>query len=325
MECAGLDVRESAFRLEWMDDPWEDVARAGDWLLLLEDEVRPDVVHLNGYAHGALPWRAPALVVAHSCVLSWWRAVKKESAPPKYDRYRHEVRKGLDAAKLVVAPTAAMLRALIYEHGPVSRACVIFNARLPELFRPAGKEPLVFTAARLWDEAKNAAVLDSAAEGLAWPVYAAGDTRHPDGSARAPAALRPLGALPQDVVAEWLGRASIYALPARYEPFGLSALEAALSSCALLLGDIPSLREVWGETALYLPPEDSAAWREGLRHLIARPDIRSRLGEASRRRARRYSPEIMAKEYLSAYQLLLQGLAGSYDLEDHSLPVEADI
>ena len=34
-------------------------------------------------------------------------------------------------------------------------------------------------------------------------------------------------------------------LPARYEPFGLSILEAALSGCALVLGDLPSLRELW--------------------------------------------------------------------------------
>ena len=35
-----------------------------------------------------------------------------------------------------------------------------------------------------------------------------------------------------------INTASIYALPARYEPFGLSILEAALSGCALVLGDI---------------------------------------------------------------------------------------
>ena len=35
----------------------------------LERRLRPDVVHLNGYTHGALPWRAPVLVVGHSCVL----------------------------------------------------------------------------------------------------------------------------------------------------------------------------------------------------------------------------------------------------------------
>jgi len=72
----GLLVFESGFRLEWMEDPWRDVERAGDWLLGLEARFGPDLVHLNGYAHAALPWSAPKLVVAHSCVLSWWSAVK---------------------------------------------------------------------------------------------------------------------------------------------------------------------------------------------------------------------------------------------------------
>ena len=38
---AGLTVHESTYRLEWMDDPWDDVARAGEWLLALERDVRP--------------------------------------------------------------------------------------------------------------------------------------------------------------------------------------------------------------------------------------------------------------------------------------------
>ena len=81
-----LVVEESRFALEWMDDPWADVSTSGDWLLSLEARVRPDVVHLNGYAHGALPWARASLVVGHSCVLSWWRAVKGEDAPPRYAR-----------------------------------------------------------------------------------------------------------------------------------------------------------------------------------------------------------------------------------------------
>src|SRR5690606_38167348 len=70
-----LEICESTYALEWMDEPWDDVERAGAWLLELEQELDPDVVHLNGYAHGALPFRAPKLVVGHSCVLSWWEAV----------------------------------------------------------------------------------------------------------------------------------------------------------------------------------------------------------------------------------------------------------
>jgi glycosyltransferase involved in cell wall biosynthesis len=104
---------------------------------------------------------------------------------------------------------------------------------------------------------------------------------------------------------DWLSRAAIYALPARYEPFGLSALEAALSGCALVLGDIPSLREVLGESALYVPPHDVDALRTVLNVLAGDPALRSRLGEAARRRALTYTPSQMAGAYYTAYQELL--------------------
>src|SRR4051812_33200562 len=60
--AAGLSIADRPYRLEWMDDPWPEVERAGDWLLALERDLAPDVVHLNGYAHAALPWRAPVVV-----------------------------------------------------------------------------------------------------------------------------------------------------------------------------------------------------------------------------------------------------------------------
>src|SRR5687767_1129438 len=110
-----------------MEEPWSDVERAGAWLLELEAQLRPDVVHLNGYAHGKLPFRAPVICVGHSCVCSWWRAVHGEEAPDSWDRYRAEVRSGLDGASAIVAPTAFMLRELEREYGPFRRACVIPN------------------------------------------------------------------------------------------------------------------------------------------------------------------------------------------------------
>ena len=71
------------FALEWMKDPWADVDRAGAWLLALESQLHPDVVHLNGFCHAALPWRAPVVTVAHSCVCSWWRSVHGVQAPER--------------------------------------------------------------------------------------------------------------------------------------------------------------------------------------------------------------------------------------------------
>src|SRR5438552_13219836 len=60
---ANVRVVESNYKLEWMPEPWEEVATAGEWLLRLEEKFRPDVIHLNGYTHGALQWRAPKMVV----------------------------------------------------------------------------------------------------------------------------------------------------------------------------------------------------------------------------------------------------------------------
>src|SRR5688572_10757795 len=80
-EIEDLQLFESEYRLEWMENPWDDVEQAGRWLQSLEAELEPDLVHLNGYAHGAVDFLASKLVVAHSCVLSWWRAVKGENAP----------------------------------------------------------------------------------------------------------------------------------------------------------------------------------------------------------------------------------------------------
>ena len=303
-EVPALTLHESDHRLEWMDAPWDDVARAGDWLARLARTLRPDVVHLNGYAHGALPWRAPALVVAHSCVCSWWRAVHGEAAPPSWDRYRAAVRAGLAGAELVAAPTAAMLAALRAEHDVCGEALVLPNGRDARRFRPGRKEPLVLGAGRAWDAAKNLAALDAAAAELPWPVRVAGPVVHPDGGEQPFRHVDALGPLAHDALAAELARAAIFALPARYEPFGLAALEAGLAGCALVLGDIPSLRELWQDAAVFVPPDDVDGLRAALVALACDPDRRSALAGAARARALTFTPHRMTDAYLEAYRRL---------------------
>ncbi|RKI63725.1 glycosyltransferase [Corallococcus sp. AB049A] len=303
----GLTVHESTWRLEWMDAPWDDVRAAGEWLLELEARLSPDVVHLNGYCHGALPVRAPVLVVAHSCVLSWWEAVKREPAPERYERYRAEVAKGLHAASVVVAPTRAMLEAVRRHYGALPDARIIPNARRAEDFVPATKEPFVLAAGRLWDEAKNLTALEAAAQELPFPIHVAGDATPPgNGAVATTRSTRPLGHLPPPVLARWMARASVYALPARYEPFGLSALEAALAGCALVLGDIPSLREVWGDAARFVPPDDPRALARTLRFLMSHPAERESLAARGRQRALTFTSERMVEAYLQLYAGLLR-------------------
>jgi glycogen(starch) synthase len=307
-EIRGLrnaELFESNYRLEWMDDPWGDVARAGKWLLDLESRIRPDVVHLNGYVHAALAWHAPTLIAGHSCVLSWWAAVKGAPAPPRWDRYRSLVAQGLRAADLLVAPTAAMLQCLDAHYGLPENRRVIPNARDAAVFPPGRKQGYILSAGRFWDEAKNLATLGIAAEELPWPVYVAGHSRRRNGPLPHYSNLHLLGRLSTNDLAHWLAPASIYALPARYEPFGLSVLEAALAGCALVLGDIPSLREVWGCAALYVPPDDHKSLADALRTLIKDVQLRTEMASRSRRRALTFTPRRMARAYLVAYRLLL--------------------
>jgi glycogen synthase len=302
----GLTMFESQFKLEWMEEPWADIRRAGEWLLRLEEATQPDVIHLNSYVYGALPWSAPSLVVGHSCVLSWWEAVKGGAAPEIWARYRHEVARGLQAADLVLAPTQAMLSALERHYGCFTRSCVVPNGRDPALFRPGVKEPFILAVGRLWDEAKNVAMVDKVAPLLDWPVYIAGEDRHPAGGQVRYRAIRALGRLGPSALASWLARAAIYALPARYEPFGLSILEAGLAGCALVLGDIPSLREVWGDAAVFVPPDDVDAFAAALQTLIRDPARRAELRVWARTRALQLTPQRMLTGYLAAYQELLQ-------------------
>lgn len=302
-----VTVAESRFALEWMDHPWQDVREAGSWLLALEEAFQPDIIHLNGYAHGALRWQAPVVVVGHSCVLSWWKAVKGVAAPDSWDAYRRVIGEGIHQADQVVAPTCWMLHELERCYGPLGDPRVISNARsLPPIRMAQAKEPFVLSVGRLWDEAKNASTLAAAAKGLPWPVWVAGDAKGPTGTIVEFPNVHLLGYRAANEVRELYRRASIYALPARYEPFGLSALEAAQAGCALVLGDIPSLREVWGDAAIYVPPSDPHALRAAIARLIDRPSELERYRMAARLRSRRYSVDGMIDAYLNAYAALLR-------------------
>jgi glycogen synthase len=309
-ECAARDVvgagfHSSACKLPWMDDPWVDVARAGEWLLELADSTGAELVHLSEPVFATLGWRVPTLAVGHSCVLSWYEAVRGEPAPSAWDRYREAMTEGFRAAGAVAAPSRAMLDALRRHYG-VRGGSVVPNGRDAARYTPRRKDPVVLTAGRLWDPAKNVALLAAVAAELPWPVLAAGELVPPDGGAEPDAgALRLLGALRPEDLAEQLARAAIFALPARYEPFGLTVLEAALAGCALVLGDIRSLRESWDGVAIFVPPDEPDTLRTALEALVHDQGLRQTLAMRARRRALGYSPSRMAAGYLEIYARLL--------------------
>jgi glycosyltransferase involved in cell wall biosynthesis len=119
-----------------------------------------------------------------------------------------------------------------------------------------------------------------------------------------------LGRLGLDEMQDWYGHASIYVLPARYEPFGLSALEAASAGCVLVLGNIPSLREVWGDAALFVSPDDEEELARTLLALISDHELRAEYAARALARSQFYTPERMVDGYVRLYGDVLNSRAG---------------
>ncbi len=296
-----VQLYESTFKLEWMRDPWPDVDRAGQWLLGLAEGLKPDLVHLNGYVHAAMPWPSPTLVVGHSCVCSWFEAVRKCNPTPQWNEYCRRVRLGLSRANLVTAPTAAALDSLRKHHGSFRSAGPVHNGLDDEGDYLPRSDDVVFCVGRLWDPAKNITTLDRAAQDIRLPVLAAGATEGPDGQRIGMKAIRHIGFLDQMLLREWYHRAAVFVLPSLYEPFGLAALEAARVGCPLVLSDIPSLREVWGDAAVFVEPEDPEALAHEVNRLLGDASLRRHYRHVGQQRARMYTLDRMAELYHRTY------------------------
>jgi len=295
---ANVRLFESDFALEWQGDPWRDVDEAAHWLSGLSRKLKPNLVHLNGFSHAVVDFGVPVVVVAHSCVPSWWRAVKGEAAPSEWGEYERRVGDGLRAASAIVAPTRAfgLEIARIYElKRPVETILNGCQARFSDDISP--REPFVLAAGRAWDEAKNFAVLEAASARMC--VRLAGDA----GNFQA-GQIHLLGQLPRDELDGLLLKAAIFAHPALYEPFGLGVLEAANAGCALVLSDIPTLRELWDGAALFCHPRNEGDWEQTLVFLLQNPDERAQLGAKARERAVRYNRSAFGQSYRALYERL---------------------
>jgi glycogen(starch) synthase len=302
---ANVIVHETDIMLEWMEAPWKSIDTSCDWLLQIESEFQPDIIHLNCFVYGSLPWKAPLIVVAHSDVWSWWKAVKNELPPTEWNEYYNRVSKGLEGADLIVAPSKAMMNYVREIYSAKCPGMVIYNGKSSAAFYPAEKEPFIFSMGRIWDEAKNIQLLVQAASLINYPIRIAGDNSFGGNHVEvAGTNISYLGKLSSTEVAEHLSKASVYVLPARYEPFGLSVLEAALSGCALVLGDIPSLREIWGDSAIYVDIDDANALAFTVNELLDNSVKRKQYAGKAIMRAMGFTTAVMGENYLNVYKEL---------------------
>lgn len=309
-EAAGAELLDSGLPLEWTAESPEALCAAGRELAGLCRRSGAELAHLHNAAFAEADWPVPVVATLHSCVATWWDAVKQGPLPPDLAWRAERIRAGLAAMDLGIAPTAAFAAQLRRVYGlALPNLAVVHNGRAPAAVAERRREPVALTVGRLWDEAKNAATLDAAAGLLERPLLAAGALEGPGGQRFEPRHLQALGSLAESDLADCMAAGAVFVSPALYEPFGLAAVEAARAGMALVLSDTPGFRELWGEAALYVPARDAEAIAAAVARLLAVQDERQALAGAARRRAARYAPERMVADTLQLYRRALAGTA----------------
>lgn len=289
--------------LDWMPGGLAHIGQARAAVVRAANAFNADLVHLNSLAlAGEELAPLPTVVVAHSCVPTWWRTVRGPGPDEFYRAHARANKAGLRIASVVITPSRSHADVLSAVYGPHPAVRVVYNASADPSRIRRRREPLVFAAGRWWDEAKNARVLDAAARMTAWPVVMAGSLQDPAGSRQTIVHARAVGPLDSATTFEWMRRASIFAAPSLYEPFGLAVLEAARASTPLVLADIPTFRELWDGAAHFAPPRNAAAFANAINALVKDPGLRRKLAMRARARAARFTHDRQADAMLRVYE-----------------------
>ncbi|WP_424811378.1 glycosyltransferase family 4 protein [Roseococcus sp. YIM B11640] len=304
--AAGCRLHITDLPLDWMGADDKALEAAGAALGSLAESSGAGIVHLNSPALAAsLDLRIPLVVGCHSCVATWWETMRDTTPPEEFARQRALVAAGYAVADALVAPSRSFARMTEAHYGLRRQPWVVPNGRPPRTMTNGVRDG-VLAAGRLWDEAKNIALLDRIAPRLAAPILVAGPLAAPHGRSAAFPKLWHLGALDSGEMARCYAANGIFVSPARYEPFGLAVLEAAQAGCALVLSDISSFREIWGDAAIYVAPEDDEGFLQALQMLCADPALRVQRGGAAYRRASLYTDDAMVEGMLNLYRDVLR-------------------
>lgn len=296
--AAPVRVVQTGLPLDWTARDAAALDQASHRLAALAALVGARRVHLHAPALvGTARWPVPVVAVTHSCVATWWDAVRGGTPDPDLAWRIDATRAGLLAAGQMIAPSAAHAAATqrLYGRLPIT---VVHNGADP-VPATAMRTPSILTAGRLWDEGKGVAWLDRATPHVAVPVRAAGPVQGPVGGRAQFQHVDLLGTLDPAGIARAMALASVFASLPAYEPFGLAVLEAAHAGCALVLRDIPSTRELWDGAALFVTDEAALVplLHEALRDGAA-------WGARARARAARYTVDAMVDGTLAAHRML---------------------
>lgn len=115
-------------------------------------------------------------------------------------------------------------------------------------------------------------------------------------------AVKRLGYVGRDAMPAIYSSAFFFVFPSLYEGFGLPPLEAMACGLPVICSDAPSLPEVAGDAALFVPPCDAARMAGAMRKLIDDAALRQGLIRKGLDRAKLFTWAETARRTLDAYR-----------------------
>lgn len=244
------------------------------------------------------PDRVKLVVVVH-CLRFHYHP---ENYPSSFVRwYKRMMPKIIDRADRVLTVSHAELEEIesLYPHAHGKIGVLppgldqVFNPGLaPSPLAPEG--PYLFCLANS-SPAKNLSMVLRALDGMseAPSLVVAGITQA-EADVMCPPSIRhrihPLGHVNDPVeVAALLSNATALVSPSKYESFGLPCLEAMGCATPVIASDLPAHREVCGDGAIYVDPEDSTAWTKAITLLQEDAALRESLSKAGLERSKLYT------------------------------------
>jgi len=277
---------------------------------------KPEILFIPAHV---LPFFAPkrSFVTIHD--------VAYEKYPMAYGAFQSfylewSTRRALKKAEKVIVPTEAVKKDLIkYYHAKASRIVVVHHGRLPlakvrksdidytlDHYQLAKNDPLFFFIGRLETKKNLMTLLDAWAlvqkEEARGRLFLGGMYGHgfnelfhrmedPDlrGTVIAP------GYIPELEASSIFQAATALVLPSIEEGFGLPVLQSFEADCAVICSDIPALKEVGGDAALYAKPNDPKAFAKHMIQLLRNPEKKKALVKKGEARLKLFSWDQAAK------------------------------
>lgn len=105
-------------------------------------------------------------------------------------------------------------------------------------------------------------------------------------------------------------RAAALVMPTRFEGFGMPAVEALAMGCPIVCSDLPPLREICGDAALFVPCDDAAALTAAMQRLMRDPALRVDLAARGLKQAQRFSWDSSARRFMDIFAAAAEGFSG---------------